>query len=131
MNSFFQIQTNNYSYSVWMISCGQFELCSFIIFFFCKIIKVSHVLYCFIILLHLIYSLLHTRYSLVPYPYVSFESIDFILLSSFELNAILLISSAKTLFPSPLNLYCVFNAFFFFIFYKIFYVNFIFFMFFG
>ena len=34
---------------------------------------------------------------LVPYAYVSIESIDCILLSSFELKAILLNSSAKTL----------------------------------
>ena len=46
---------------------------------------------------------------LVPYAYVSIESIDYILLSLFELKAILLISSVKTLCLSLLNLFCVFN----------------------
>ena len=42
---------------------------------------------------------------------VSIESIDCILLSSFELEAILLISSVKPLYYSLLNLCCVFNLF--------------------
>ena len=52
---------------------------------------------------------MHTRSLLVPYAYVSIESIDYILLSLFELKAILLISSVKTLCLSLLNLFCVFN----------------------
>ena len=52
------------------------------------------------------YSL--TRSLLVPYAYVSIKSVDCILLSSFELKAIWLISSLKT-YLSLLNLGCVFN----------------------
>ena len=58
----------------------------------CKIIKVNHSCILFIILLHLISSVLIKWYFLVSYAYVSIESIDFILWSSFELQAILLIS---------------------------------------
>ena len=75
--------------------------------FFCNIYKVKQL--CFIILLRLIFSFLHIRSLLVPYAYVFIESIDHILLSSFELKAILLISSVKTLCPSLLNLCCVCN----------------------
>ena len=50
-----------------------------------------------------------TRYLLVPYAYVFTESIHCTLLSSFELKAILLNSSVKTLCLSILNLCCVFN----------------------
>ena len=53
-----------------------------------------------------------TRSLLVPYAYVSIESIDCILLSSIELKAILLISSVKTLYLSLLNLYYVCNIIF-------------------
>ena len=77
--------------------------------FFCNIIKVNHLLYRFIILLHLISSFSFTRSLLVPYAYVSIESIDCILLSSFELKAILLISSVKTLCFSLLCIWCVCN----------------------
>ena len=66
-------------------------------------------MYCFIILLYLISSFLHTKSLFIPYAYVSVESINCILLSSFELKAILLISSVKTLSLSLLNLCCVFN----------------------
>ena len=62
-----------------------------------NIIKVNHFLYRFIILLHLFSSLSLTKSLLVPYAYVSIESIDCTFLSSFELRAILLISSVKTL----------------------------------
>ena len=55
------------------------------------------------------YSFSLTRSLFVPYAYVSIKSIDCILLSSFELKAILLISSVKTLYLSLLNLRCVFN----------------------
>ena len=50
-----------------------------------------------------------TRSLVVLYGYVSIESVDCILLSSFELKAVLLISSVKTLCLSFLNLCCVFN----------------------
>ena len=41
--------------------------------------------------------------------YVSIESVDCIILLSFELNTILLISSLKMLYPSILIIGCVFN----------------------
>ena len=78
-------------------------------FFFCNIIKVNYFLYRFIILLHLISSFSVTISLLVPHAYFSIESTDCILLSSFELKAILLISSVKKLCLSLLNLCCVFN----------------------
>ena len=53
------------------------------------------------------YVLCFTRSLLVPYVYVSIESIDCIILSSFELKAILSISPVKTLFLLLLNLCCV------------------------
>ena len=77
--------------------------------FFCNIIKVNHLLDCFIIVLHLISSFSLTRSLFIPYVYVSIESIDCILLSSFELKAILLISSVNTLCLSFLNRWSVFN----------------------
>ena len=83
--------------------------------FFCNLIKVKQFWFCFIILLHLISSSLHTRSLFVPYAYVSIESIDCILLSSFELKAILLIYSVKTLCLSLLNLCCVSNISFYFL----------------
>ena len=61
-------------------------------------------MYCFIIFLHSISSSLFTKSLLIPYEYFSIKSIDWILLSSFELKAISLISSIKTLCFSPLNL---------------------------
>ena len=67
-------------------------------------------MYCFIILLHLFSSSLQIRSLLFPWAYVSIESIDCIILSSFELKAILIISSVKTLFFSLLNLCCVFRV---------------------
>ena len=66
-------------------------------------------LYRFIVLLHLTSSLLHIRPVLVSCAYVSIESIDCILLSSFKLKAILLISSVKTLCVFLLNICSVFN----------------------
>ena len=74
--------------------------------FFCDIIKVNRFLNRFIILLHLIRSFSLTR-SFLAYVYI--ESIDCILLSSFDFKAILLISSVKTLCLSLLNLCCVFR----------------------
>ena len=82
--------------------------------FFCNIVKVNHFLHCSIILLHLFFSFLHIKSFLVPYAFLSTESIDCILLSSFKLKAILLISSVKTLCLSLLNLCCVFCSDFFF-----------------
>ena len=88
-----------------------FIFCAVMFFyvFFCNVIKVNNFLYCFISLLHLISSFSLTRSLLVPYAYVSIETIDCILLSSFELKTILLISSAKTLWLSLLNYFCVCN----------------------
>ena len=81
----------------------------FLYIIFCNIVKVciASFLYCFIILLHLISSLLHTRF--IPCAYISIKSIDCILLSSFEFKAILLILSVKTLRLSLSNLCCIFN----------------------
>ena len=59
--------------------------------------------------MRLIFSFLCIRSLLIPCAYVSIKSIDYILLSSFELKAILLISSVKKIFLSLLNLRCVFN----------------------
>ena len=63
----------------------------------------------FVILLRLIFSFLHIRPLVVPYAYVSIEPIHCIILSSFELKAILLISSVKRLCLSLLSLCCVFS----------------------
>ena len=70
----------------------------------------STFLYCFIILLFLISSFLHTRSLLILYVYVSIESIDCILLSSLALNAILLTFSVNTLCFSLPDLCCYFFA---------------------
>ena len=56
------------------------------------------------------FFLLHMRSLLISCAYVSIESIDCILLSSFELKAIFLISSVKTLCLSHLNLCYDFNS---------------------
>ena len=64
--------------------------------------------------MRLIFSFLHVRFLLIPYAYVSTELICYIILSSFELKAILLILSVKTLCFSLLNLCCVFNISLFF-----------------
>ena len=53
------------------------------------------------------YSL--SRSFIVLYAYVFIESIDYIFLSSFEIKAILLISSVETLCLSLLDLCCVCN----------------------
>ena len=133
MNLFFQIQILHLL--IFCIDDLQFvtnlDYVHFYIFFY-NIIKVNHFLYSFIILLRLISPFLLTRSLLVPYVYVSIESIDCILLSSFELKAILLISSVKTLCLSLLNLCCVFDIDLLFLmnslwFFKTICVNFIFF----
>ena len=104
MNSFFQMQSLQLSIfcmddQEFLVNLDYVFLC-----FFCYIFKVNHFLYSFIMLLHLISSFSLTRCLLVPFAYVSIKSIDCILLSSFELKAILLISSVKTLCFSVLNL---------------------------
>ena len=91
---------------------SQIELCSFM--FFCNVIKLNNFLHCFIILYHLCFSFLHIKSFIVPYVYVSTESIDCIRLSSFELKAVLLISSEEIFCLSLLNLCCVYNITFLF-----------------
>ena len=81
----------------------------FFYYFFCNLIKVNQFLYCFIIFLYLISSFSLTRSLLVLYAYVSIESIDCILLLSFERKIIVLISPVKTLYVSLINLCRVFN----------------------
>ena len=84
----------------------------FFYIFFCKIIKVNHFSYRFITLLYLISSFSLTRFFCLFHMHVFhmyIEPIDCILLSSFELKAVLLISSVKILCLSLLNLCCVFN----------------------
>ena len=105
MNLFFQIQS--LQSLIFCMDDKEFEL--FLLSFPYNVIKVDHFLYRFIILLHHISLLSLTKFLLVPYAYVSIESIDCILLSSFELKAILLISSVKTLCLSLLNLCCICN----------------------
>ena len=98
-----------------------------ILFFYfssCNFTKVNHfciVLHCLLftlcsyliilILLHVITSFLHTRSLLVPFSYISIQSIDWILLSLLALIAILLTSSVNTLCFSLLNLCCDFNIY--------------------
>ena len=77
--------------------------------FFITTSKLIIFLHCFVILLHLASSFWVTRPLFVPYTYVSIEKNHCILLTSFELKAILLISSVKRLCYSHLNLCCVFN----------------------
>ena len=61
-------------------------------------------------MLHLFSFSTHTKSLFIPYAYVSFKSIDFILLSYFKLGTILLISSVKTLGLLLLNLCGIFNT---------------------
>ena len=104
---FSRSRASNYQYSVWMIrNLWPISIIFFYVFFWDNI-KVNQLLYCFIILLHLVSSFLLTRSLLFRYVYVPIESIDWILLSSFELKANLLISSVKTCL-SLLNLCCDF-----------------------
>ena len=109
MNLFFLIQS--FQLLIFCINDHEFltNLIMFFCFFFYNNIKVNHVLFRFIILLHLISSWSLTISLLVPYAYISIEWIDCILLSSFELRAILLISSVRTLYRSLLNHCCIFN----------------------
>ena len=110
MHLFFGIQNLQY----WKTMVGNYR--PIWVMFFKPFLQYSQsysFLYCFITLLRLFFSFLHTRSLLVLYAYVSTKSIDFILLSSFELKELLLISSVKTLCLSLLNLFCAFNISFF------------------
>ena len=86
----------------WSWISDQFGLCYFVSAF---TTSSKLIIFCSILLLHLISSLSLTKYLLVPFACVFIEWIDCVLLSSFELKTILLISFVKTL----LNLYCIFN----------------------
>ena len=106
MNFFFLIQSLQLLIffmirNLWPISIMFFYI------LFRNITKDNHFLYHFIILLHLVSSFSLVRSLLLPYAYVSIKSIDCILLSSFELKEILLISSVKTLCLSLLDLCCI------------------------
>ena len=94
-----------------LIFCkGDQEFVANILFvLFCNIIQIIRFLYCFTIFLHLIFSFSLIKSSLIPYAYVSDESIDCILLLSFELKATLIIYSVKTSYLLLLNLCCIFN----------------------
>ena len=74
---------------------------------FFSFITSSKLIIFFIVTFNLFLSL--TKSLLAPYTYVSIESVDCILLSLFELKAILLISSVKTLCFSLLNICCIFD----------------------
>ena len=87
----------------------QFGLCSFMPSFV-MYLKLN-ILYCFTVLLHLMFSFLHIRYFLVLYA--CFHRINW-LHSSIKFKVILLISLVKTLYLSLLNLYCVSNISLFF-----------------
>ena len=100
-------------YFLWVngVEYGRIEVWNlweiWIMFFYislCNIVKVNHLLHRFVILLHLNSCFSLTRSLLIPCSYVSIESFDCILLSLFELNAILLICSVKNFCLSILNL---------------------------
>ena len=57
--------------------CGEGAILLFFVFS-CNIIKVNHFLHCVIIFPYLLFSSLHIMSLLVPYAYVSPESIDYI-----------------------------------------------------
>ena len=84
------------------------EIMFFYVLFY-DIIKVNNFLYFFIVLLHLISYFSLTRSLLVRYAYASIRSIHCIVLSSFKLNEMLIISSVKALWLSLPDLCCVFN----------------------
>ena len=71
----------------------------------------------------LVFSFLCIGSLLIPCAYVSIESIDCILLSSFELKLILLISSVKALYLLLLNLCCVCFLQIFFVLFYLLYIN--------
>ena len=106
MNLFFQIQ----SLPLLIFCMNNQEFLANLEYVFCVyIIKINHLLYSVIILLHLIFFFSLIRSLLVLYAYVSIKSIDWILLLSFGPKVILLISSVKTFCLSFLNVCCVFN----------------------
>ena len=109
MNLFFQIQS--LQLLIFCMHNQEFaaNLDYLLLCFLKKITKVNHFLCCFIIFLLLVSSLPVTRSLIVTYVYISIESIDCILLLSFELKAVLLISSVNTLCLLLLNLCCIFN----------------------
>ena len=128
---FSRSRASSYQYSVWMIKNLEPIWIIFLYVLYFNNIKVNHFFYSFIVLLHLVSSFSFTRYLLVPYAYVSIELIDCIVLLSFELKKILLISSVKTLCLSLLNLCCVFDIDLLFLmislwFFRTIYINFIF-----
>ena len=128
---FSRSRASSYQYSVWMIKNLEPIWIIFLYVLYFNNIKVNHFFYSFIVLLHLVFSFSFTRYLLVPYAYVSIELIDCIVLLSFELKKILLISSVKTLCLSLLNLCCVFDIDLLFLmislwFFRTIYINFIF-----
>ena len=73
--------------------------------------------------MQLVFSFLCIGSLLIPCAYVSIESIDCILLLSFELKVILLISSVKALYLLLLNLCCVYFLQIFFVLFYLLYVN--------
>ena len=97
MNLFFQIQ--NLKLLVFCMDNLKFAA-NLIYVSSCNNSKLNHFVCCFIILLHLVFSSLHIKYLLVPYTYISIESIDCIILSSLELNAILVTSSINSFWLS-------------------------------
>ena len=114
MNLFFQIQ----SFQLLIFPMNDLEFVTNLNFVLLCFLSKHHqswlFLHCFIISLYLISSFSLTTSLIFPYAYISIESIDCILLWSFELKASLLTSSVKTLYFSLLNLWCVFiiNLFF-------------------
>ena len=100
----FQIQSLQIFYE-WSVICGQFWL--FFMFSFVPWSKLIILLFYYVVMLLSSFSI--TRPLLVSKTYVSIESIDYILLSSFELKIISLISLVKILWFSLLNLCCIFN----------------------
>ena len=118
MQLFFQIQ--NLQLLIFCVHDQDFvaNLDYIVLCFFCNIIKVNHSCIVSIYLvtifsyiqLHLVSSFLHTRSLLVPYTYVSIESIYCILLSQLAINAIFIASSFKTLCFLLLNLCYDFNT---------------------
>ena len=109
MHLYFQIQ--NLQQSVFYMDGQEYlvNLNSVLLCFLFHIIKVNQFLYRYIILLNLVSSFSLTKSLLVPYAFFSIESFECILKSSFEIKAILLISSVKTLCLSFLIFCCVFN----------------------
>ena len=80
----------------WSRICHQFPLCFYMLSFVTSLMLIIFAFFYYIVTFsHFFFSL--TGSLLIPYAYVSIESIDYIVLSSFELNALLLISSVEIL----------------------------------